>query len=103
MSKTGRFYLALQEEREMEGELRSRLESVISDIARRDPAIADRLQVEIAEIESHAHRVFSLAWKRVEPSLSSESSEILDALVSYVCFLLSRECEKWMLGSSASE
>jgi hypothetical protein len=37
MSKTGRFYLALQEEREMEGELTSRLESVMSDIARRDP------------------------------------------------------------------
>jgi hypothetical protein len=46
--------------------------------------------------------VFALVWQEVEPSLTSESSEILVALAANVDFLLLRECEKWMLGSYAS-
>jgi len=102
VSKTGRFYEALQEERQTEDEFRSRLDSLMGAVALRDPATAGRLRVEIAEIQSRANRVFAEVWQKVEPSLSAESSEILVALAGYVDFLLLRECEKWMLGSSAS-
>jgi hypothetical protein len=102
VSKTSRFYEALQEERQTEDEFRSRLDSLIGASALRDPALADHLRVEIAEIRSRAQRVFALVWQEVEPSLTSESSEILVALAANVDFLLLRECEKWMLGSYAS-
>lgn len=100
MSKTSRFYEALHAERETDAELRDHLESLIDAIAARDAETADRLRVELAEIETRAHLVYKTVWQKVEPSLSTESSATLAALASYVRFILLRDCEKWMLDSS---
>jgi len=100
VSKTGRFYEALQEERQTEDEFRSRLDSLMGAVAVRDAATAGRLRVELAEIETRVHLVYKTVWQKVEPSLSTDSSATLAALASYVRFILLRDCEKWMLGSS---
>ena len=100
VSKTHRFYEALQAERETEDELRDHLESLIDAIAPRDAETAYRLRVELADIETRVHRVYATVWQKVEPSLSTESSEMLVALANYARFILLRDCAKWMLGSS---
>lgn len=103
MSKTGRFYLALQEERELEDQLREELHLLLAALSLRDPETAARLRTDIAEIEARVHRVFRTVWHRVESSLSVESSEVLCELAGFVQFLLLRDCEKWMLGKPTSE
>lgn len=103
MSKTSRFYLALQEHRELEDQLREELLRVLVPLSLRDPETAERLRSDIAEIEARVDRNFWTVWHRVETSLSVESSEILCELAGFVQFLLLRDCEKWMLGESNSE
>lgn len=103
MSKTSRFYLAMQEERELEDQLREELHLLLAALSLRDPEAAARLRTDIAEIEARVHRVFRIVWHRVESSLSVESSEILCELAGFVQFLLLRDCEKWMLGTPTSE
>jgi len=103
MSKTNRFYLALQEERELENQLREELLRVLVPPSLRDPETAERLRFDIAEIEARVHRIFWTVWHRVETSLSVESSEILRELAGFMQFLLLRDCEKWMLGEPTSE
>lgn len=102
MSKTGRFYLALQEERELDDELREELHLLLAALSLRDPEIAERLRTDIAEIEARVLRVYATVWHRVETSLSVESSEILCDLAGYVAFLLTRDCEKWVMGKPTS-
>jgi len=103
MSKTSRFYLALQEERELEYQLREEIHLLLAALSLRDPETAARLRTDIAEIEARVHRVFRTVWHRVESSLSVESSEILCELAGFVQFLLLRDCEKWMMGTPTPE
>lgn len=102
MSKTGRFYLALQEEREQEDQLREELHLLLGALSLKDPKTADQMRTDIAEIEARVLRIYATVWHRVETSLSVESSEILSDLAGYVAFLLMRDCEKWVMGKPAS-